>query len=33
MSKITEWIKKIGELIEGAFKGKQSEPVPVPVQR
>ena len=33
MSKIAEWIKKIGELIEGALKGKQPEPVPVPVRR
>ena len=33
MGKITQWIKKIGELIESALKGKQPEPVPVPVRR
>ncbi len=33
MSKIAEWIKKIGELIEGALKGKPPEPVPVRVRR
>ncbi len=33
MSKIAEWIRGIGELIEGALKGKQPEPEPVPVRR
>ena len=33
MGKIAEWIKKIGELIEGALKEKRPEPVPVPVRR
>lgn len=33
MSKIAEWIKNIGKWIEGALKGKQPEPVPVPVRR
>ncbi len=32
MNKIAELIKKIGELIEGALKGKQPELVPVPVR-
>ncbi len=33
MSKIAEWIKKIGELIGGALKGKRPEPMPVSVRR
>ncbi len=35
MSKIVEWIKDIGKLIEGTLKGKSPEPVPVrvPVRR
>ncbi len=32
MSKIAESIKNIGKWIEGALKGKQSEPKPVPVR-
>jgi hypothetical protein len=33
LKKISEWIKNIGKWIEEALKGKQLEPVPVPVQR
>jgi hypothetical protein len=33
MDKIVELIKNIGKWIEGALKGKQLEPAPVPVRR
>jgi hypothetical protein len=33
LKKIAEWLKSIGKFIEGALKGKQPEPVPVPVRR